>query len=247
MNGLDNHFFLLCLQMDELAVVHSDDSLLKRLGIKTDGDIIRLKLMCKGANVDEFKSNLKEYVEMNQSRAKPKQPTVNKCKVIYISWKHYNRNQKRFNVVRAERGGGMCKMKFQMDATKDSIIEFCLSQFWEKRKKIEVNKPKASFHFFLTDGTNEVIPDVLGQENLPFTIMEYLKINKQSRIRIFFCSKEKHVFDRILNPVHLSSDDEDDFVEVPRRRQRMDVKEDIETSMTSDGETSVLGKSSRVT
>ena len=219
--------------MDELAVVHSDDSLLKRLGIKNDGDIIRLKLMCKGANVDEYKSNLKDYIEMNQSRTKPKQPTIDKFKVIYISWKHYNRNQKRFHVVRAERGGGMCKMKFQMDATKDLIIEACLSQFWEKRKKIEVNKPKLSFHFFLTDGANDVISDVLGEENLPFTLMEYLKINKQSRIRIFFCSKEKHVFDRILNPVHLSSDDEDDFVEVPKRRQRMDVKENIETSMTS--------------
>lgn len=227
--------------MDELAVVHSDDSVLKRSGIKTDGDVIRLKLMCKGANIDDFKSNLKEYIEMNQSRTISKQPTLNKIKVIYISWKHYNCNQKRFNIVRAERGGGMCKMKFQMDATKASIIESCLSQFWAKRKKIDVNKPKSNFHFFLTDGTNEVIPDVLGEKKLPFTIMEYLKTNKQTRIRMYFCSKEKHVFDRVLDPVHLSSDDEDDFVEVPKRRQRLDLKE---KNITSDEETFVLGKTS---
>jgi len=50
--------------MDEMAVLRAGDAALKGLGL-TDGNMIRLKLMCHGTNLDGYKENLKEIIVNN--------------------------------------------------------------------------------------------------------------------------------------------------------------------------------------
>ena len=53
--------------MDETAVLHAEDNVLKKLGVSTDGDIIRLKLLCKGTDLQSYKENLKDVISKSSN------------------------------------------------------------------------------------------------------------------------------------------------------------------------------------
>jgi len=132
-----------------------------------------------------------------------------KQKVIY--WKHYNKKQHRFNVVRSERGGGLKKLKFKLNDTKKELLASCIRHFWNNKKKLEDNKMTDDFQFFLTDGREEMINDTLeiGNETVPFTVAKYVEACKLTRVRLFFCSKEKNILDQLTNRLVASSSDEE--------------------------------------
>ena len=83
---------------------------------------------------------------------------------------------------------------------------------------------KEDFHFFLT-GRDDVINDTLNNDEgeiIPFTIGQYAEINKLARIRLYFCSKAKSVFEQIQNRTQSKStfsDDENDFEPSSHLRQ----------------------------
>ena len=68
--------------MDENTIAHSDSDLLKRLGVKTEGDAIRLKLMCSDGydRIEMKKKELKEIILNGTSSAK--KPKLTKTNLL---------------------------------------------------------------------------------------------------------------------------------------------------------------------
>ena len=204
--------------MDKTAVLHAEDDVLRRFGITANGDIIRLKLMCKETNVKDYKENLIETIKSGrETRVKN---NIQKVRVIYVSWKHFDTSSKRYIVVRADKGGGMCKFSCNPTATRQQVIDKCLLQFWDNRKNIAIGKSKENFHFFLKDSRDETLHDTLENGDIPFTIANYAKYCKLNRIRFFFCSKLKTVFDLLNYRIPSFSSDEGEFEspDISRRR-----------------------------
>ena len=45
-----------------MAVIHAPDDILRKHGLKTDGDIIRLRILCREDNLLEKKKELKQIL-----------------------------------------------------------------------------------------------------------------------------------------------------------------------------------------
>ena len=104
--------------MDEEAVWHADDSVLKKNGILADGDVIRLKVMCKHQNIDltDRKKDLKDMLEFGAETRLQTKPLSSlqfsstevkknaKSKTVYVSWEHFDTKKSRYALVKADKG-----------------------------------------------------------------------------------------------------------------------------------------------
>lgn len=107
---------------------------MKRNSLLYDGDIIRLRVLCRIDNF-ERKSLLKvliatggEFRRLSPPKSKVRR-SDSKSKMIYVSWEHYNQKKKKFCIVKSEKGGGSKQMKFLLSTSKQTIMEQCIDHF----------------------------------------------------------------------------------------------------------------------
>ena len=198
---------------------------IKKYGISADGDIIRLKVMCRESTteVESRKRELKYIIEKGKkTRHQGLSPPASKSnidksrkagkethKTIYISWKNYVND--RYALVKADKGGGSRKMSFGNNANRAEILESCILEFWNKRK-VSAFKTKEDYHFVLGDHKNEILSDVIittDGEEVPLTAISYIEIHKLTRPRIFFLTKLKSVARRIADMIEVNNSDSD--------------------------------------
>ena len=106
--------------MNETTIWYAEDSQLKKYGISADGDIIRLKVMCRESTteLESGKRELKDIIEKGKkARLQGLSPPASKSnidksrkagkkphKTIYIGWKNYVND--RYALFKADKGGG---------------------------------------------------------------------------------------------------------------------------------------------
>ena len=210
-----------------MAIIHGTDEILRKHGMKFDGDIIRLRIMCADGDVESRKRQLKDIVQEgktgrtkelkigSKSKAKKKGPLK---KVVYLKWDHYDRKKKKFSLVRTERGGGKHNEYFLLSATYDDVMERCMDVFWRRRKYPEAFGRESSINFYLVDAKRDVIDKMITDkynQQVPFTIERFMENNTLARCSIIFRTKDKtfHFIDLLSNP--LSDDDDMNDFEVP--------------------------------
>lgn len=91
------------------------------------------------------------------------------------------------------------------------VLESCVKEFWDNRK-VKAFKKKGDYHFMLADHKNEVLSDLIKDNNIPFTIINYLNLHKLTRPRLYLFTKLKSATSKILElskAVDLTSDDSD--------------------------------------
>ena len=197
--------------MDVEAIIYAEDAVLKRNGLIADGDIIRLRIFCRSDNLTERKSHLKNVLA-STSRKSPKglQNPKNQYKTFFLSWENYDRKKDKWCIVKSEKGGGSKQVKISLDSTKDDILKLCMTHFWEKQSK----KYFTDSYFMLAKFKHEIIGDIIDDENNPdlhFTLRNYSNYYKMARPRIFFRTKPKTPFQRLLDNVSNKTDSDDDF------------------------------------
>ena len=222
--------------MDELAVKCADDTFLRELGIKATGDLIRLKIMCSGnTGVDERKKELKEIITNGGKTmsSPPKQVKLSESKpkasrLINVSWKHFDKKAGRYVLVKASKGGGLCKIKFPLETTKNILLAQLIEHFWTCRKGIATGKKKEDFHFLLTDGKEDPISDIIvldTGEAVPFTVGSFCRKIKLARPRLYLLTKLKSITARMdLSDV----DDSGDEFQTPRRTHATSTPKPVE-------------------
>jgi len=105
---------------------------LKRLGVEVIGDIIRLRAMCREVDSTNRKNELKQIITSgsksrlgtSQNNAVARKP---KARLVYVSWKHFDKKSQRYVLVKAKRGGGLAKFAFPHSAEKDTVHRVILS------------------------------------------------------------------------------------------------------------------------
>ena len=161
--------------------------------------------------MSERKSQLKTILKSPKRSLKSQKDHQ---KTIYLSWQNYDRKKDKWCIVKAEKGGGSKQVKLSLDSTKDDILKECVEHFWNKRNK----NCFTDSYFLLANFKHETIGDIINNGNdsdIPFTLGNYCDFYKIARPRIFFRTKPKTPFQRLVDNVSKdkidSDDDFDDF------------------------------------
>ena len=120
--------------MDESAVVHASDDVLRNLGIQTDGNLIRLRIWCKNNSDSQSqrKADLKSIVEnggrlapttKGKEKSKIKEKQELKKKTVYVTWENFDKKKNRYALVKASRGGGCRKMCFDANLSREELLQ----------------------------------------------------------------------------------------------------------------------------
>ena len=210
--------------MDEEAIIHADDLVLRKNGLVCDGDIIRLRVFCRQDDSTERKAQLKDAIVTGRESRQSSSPSKSnmrqnsKHKTIYISWEHFDKKKDRYALVKSEKGGGSKRIKFSVTATKKDVLDVCITHFWSCRKENEF----LDSHFMLADFRHDVLPDVFPNSLDPFTVGAYCEYHKLTRPRIYFQTKPKTTMERIVeslntqsNPDDVDDDNNDDDFDIP--------------------------------
>ena len=194
--------------MDAEAIFHAEDAVLKRNGLIADGDIIRLRVFCRSNTTNERKSQLKTILGSPKRTVKGLK-NQNNHKTLYLSWENFDRKKDKWCIVKADKGGGSKQVKIPLNSTKDDILKQCIELYWDKRNK----KCFTDSYFMLADYKHESIGDFIDNGNdldLPFTLGNYCDFYKVGRPRIFFRTKPKSAYQRLVDNVSTSKTDSDD-------------------------------------
>ena len=167
-------------------MVHAPDEILRKNGLKFDGHIVRLKVMCAEGDIDLRKNELKEIVTIGKNnrteeRFKPKLKSRFKKsqKVVYLKWEHFDKQKHKFCQVKSGRGGGMHSERFGYDATYDDIMERCQNIFWKRRKPKSFFGPESHINFSLVDERHEIIERYTTDSNNDRILLTiYTKLHK---------------------------------------------------------------------
>ena len=211
---------LFIFQIDETVVIHCPDEILRKHGVVTDGDIIKLRIKCSKDGINARKKELKaiftsKSIEHQPAKKKPfpklspishettttEIPTKLKCRVINITWEHYDPIKAKYAGIRSERGGGLSKFKFPLTASRDEVFQEIINYFWQRKNDKDFGD-RSDYHMFLYDAKRQTIPDFLtdGQGNLvPFSIKTFCEQNKLARPRMFFQTKLKSFNTKMLD------------------------------------------------
>lgn len=189
--------------MDEVAVLNAEEKVLRKHGIERDGVLIKLRLMC-ASNSDTTlrKRELKSFIESErkpgQNRDKKSAKTTAKktvCKTLYISWENFDTKKDKYSVVKTSRGGGCRKIAFKATGSREELLQYCISVFWNN-KKHSLFQATENYHFMLADYKRDILGDHIknaeGRE-VPFTVSDYCEANKMTRHRIYLFTKLKSV------------------------------------------------------
>ena len=120
--------------MDLEAVLAAESDVLKRNGLKTYGDIIKLKVFCRTNGTSDRKKELKRSLSIKDRTVKDKEHDV-KTKTLYFSWENFDKRKNKWCIVKGDKGGGTKYAKFPLNTTKSEILDFCKAQYWDKRDK----------------------------------------------------------------------------------------------------------------
>lgn len=192
---------------------------MKRLGVEVIGDIIRLRAMCREVDSTNRKNELKQIITSgsksrlgtSQNNAVARKP---KARLVYVSWKHFDKKSQRYVLVKAKRGGGLAKFAFPHSAEKDTVLEEIVKHFLNAQKNVISGKRDDNFFIIMNEKEDPItdfitFPDGTKEQ---FTIGNYLSLIKLSRPRMFLYSKEKSSQQKVLTHRVILSDGEDDNV-----------------------------------
>lgn len=198
-----------------VAVSNADDAVLKRMGIQAEGDIIRLRVLCKNGNMHTKQIELKEIISSG-SRSRITNSTERntskvKLRALYVAWKIYDKKQDRFVQIRRKKGGGCIKLDFPVNAEKDVVLSDSINHFWCSKREGVAKGNKEDYFFHLETETEQPISDLMtlpDNSRIPFTVGNYIKTLKLPRPKIYLMTKLKSNHQRILG--HFSRTDGSD-------------------------------------
>ena len=231
--------------MNETAILHATDDVLKKNGIVANGDIIRLKVLCRNADHKTRKIELKSIIEGGvstrvaptsaaSSRGKRRKASAKK-KSFYLSWE-------RFCVVKAEKCGGSRNERLPVTFGYDDILKRCKELFWENRRQSSVGRVWDT-NFYLVDFRRQIISRIAtcNDEQVPFTIDVYCDIFKMVRNKIIFRTKSKteQIIQALLRPLSPDVIDVDD-IPIQSSTPKLETPETTQTAPGPSWNTSQL-------
>ena len=203
--------------MDAQAVVNASFENLDDLGLKKTGDKISIKSYCKevagGANTEgntDKKRKLLESFLCKKSKLQStksakststkvqevlactgKQPQTEKNKKVQLGWLHYDERAQKLKSVRMMKGGGSRDVDMSMDSTRDEILQESIKLFFPDGESTFAGKA-TNMEFGLANFKTEAINNEIKLENsvVPFSLANYLKANKTSKVRLYLTSRE---------------------------------------------------------
>ena len=126
----------------------------------------------------------------------------------------YDKKARRFVLVKSERGGGLCRLRFPLETDHKNLLEEVIDHFWSNQKGVVGNKK--DYDTYLVDVKDDVIKDTieLNNQKVPFTVSSFLENMKQVRPRLYLMTKAKSFLERIS----FSDDSLDDFDITPQQK-----------------------------
>jgi len=107
--------------MDKAAVSSATGEQLAELGLSEKGHIIALKAFCLQDCVESSKSNLICAIKESEKDRVSKSRKIS-TNIVSIGWQHFNRSKDKYCSIRETNGGGTRQHKFQIDATKEDVM-----------------------------------------------------------------------------------------------------------------------------
>ncbi|XP_066921760.1 uncharacterized protein [Clytia hemisphaerica] len=210
--GLDNLIqIFMAEKFDETAITNAGDDVLRELGMEAVGDRIRIRAMCKQSQITDLankKTQLKKLLTTGASSRKKE----HKTRILYVSWKHFDKKQKKYQLVKSRKGGGLVKLTFLPSDDKNTIHNAIVKHFVDNQKGV-LDDNKDAYFFNLMNEKEDPITDILefpDGAREQFTFNGYLAISKQTRPKMFLYSKQKSSQQRILSHYTFSKDEDSD-------------------------------------
>ncbi|KAK3703507.1 hypothetical protein QZH41_002223 [Actinostola sp. cb2023] len=172
------------------------------MGLIAKGDIFALKMFTgkastsagkeEGQDREAKKKRLLEIVNSGKIKKKDKssggQPSV-RTRKFNMGWIHYDEKKRKYIPVRYAKGGGSRQLDLPADSSKEDVIVYAKSLFFPDDQSIfgtpsEMDLELGNF----SQSVIHSLTDEFGFE-LPFTLDNYFKVHKLSRVRLYLMSK----------------------------------------------------------
>ena len=189
--------------MDENAVWGASEEQLRKLGLIRQGDIISIKSFVMPSFLKTENSELVKNVKNAGMERISGRSTLNhrkKTKKVFIGWKHYESDNRRYRAVRATNGGGSRVSGFDCKASKLEIVDVAKTFFFPDGKS-----PRGfakHMNFDLGSFNDQMIPG-------NFVLGNYIESLGLSKVRLYLLSKRKS-FQSIIDG---NDSDIDDFIQ----------------------------------
>ena len=154
---------------------------LVKLGLAERGNIIDIKSHCVPSNIEEQKDELLTLIS-NTGKERVNKKSQ-QSKVVSIGWMHFNCMKERYVRVNENKGGGVRRFTFSINASGEHLLSNAKETFLNKKKTLYGNEEDVKF--FLGNFQGKVI------DNKEFMLLDYITSNKITKTRLFLLSKPK--------------------------------------------------------